>query len=376
MMLPNRLGRRLRLWAGCCAAMLLLLAGTACFIEPITDAGIARVGVADGRVIAQAVEYGVGSWESHYETGDGGLTWRPVKISYELEDELWDDFRSTQIVGTPRGVYRIRGTDIIREAPGQPPETVYSAAYLLEATNVWVQSWESVGLGRRSLTTKPKAITYDPASGNVIAAMGIMGVLVEDAAGQWTRAGVGPYASGGFSAPRKLVLLLSWPAFWSVGLILPLAALAWAFTLAERRGRNAAAGQGCGPGCKAVIVFLSTLPAALALAITGSPRELNTIAVLFLALFATPVISVVVLDGVFDLADRQGRRLTWLLMGGSFLAMLTLIYLAFAAWLVWGRYLWPYKAGAALLCAAAAILLGRYLARRMPPPPPAEVAEV
>ena len=375
-MMANRMGRRFPLWAGCGAILLLLLAGTACFIETITDLGIVRVGVAEGRVIAQAAEAGVTSSKSRYETGDGGFTWNPVKISYELEYALWDDFRAPQVVSTPRGVYQIRGTEIIRETPGQPPETVYSAAYLLEASNVWVQSWESVGLGLRSLTTKPKALAYDPVSGNVIAAMGIMGVLVEDADGRWTRAGVGPYASGGFSAPRKLVLLLSWPSFWSVGLILPLAALAWAFTLAELSRRNSGASQGCGPGCKAVIVFLSTLLAALALAITGSPRMVNTIAVLFLALFAAPVISVVVLDGVFDLADRQGKRLTWLLMGGSFLAILTFIYLSLSAWLVWGWYLWPFKVGVALLCAAVAFLLSRQIARQMPPPPPADVAEV
>ena len=368
--MPNGLSRRLPLWAAWCALLLLLLAGVGCAFETITDAGIGRVGIADGRVIAQAVEYSVGSRESHYETGDGGFTWHPVKISYELEYELWDDFQSTQVVSTPRGEYRIEGTEILREADGQPPETVYSAAYLLEASNVWVQLWESVGLGQRSLTTKPKALAYDPISGNVIAAMGILGVLVEDAAGRWTRAGVGRYASGGFSAPRKFVLMLSWPAFWAVGLILPLTALAWAFTLAERRGRNVGAGQGCWAGCQAVILFLSTLLALLALAITGSPRLLNTVAVVFLALFATPAISVVVLDGVFDLADRQGR----LLMGGSFLAMLALIYLALSAWLMWGGYLWPFKAGIALLCTAIALLLRRYIARRMPPPTPAEAA--
>ena len=362
-MMPHSLARRL---AWC--AILLLAAGVGCSVgcEPVTHSGITRLSISDGLVVAQGLSGSREASYSYFESSDGGLTWNERTRLHGFEREV-------EAV-TPRGVYRIRGTDIIREAAGQPPETVYSAAYLLEASNVWVQSYEFEYLGIREPTTKPSALAYDPVSGNVIVAMGLLGVLVEDAAGQWTRAGVGPYASGGFSAPRKLVLLLSWPAFWSVGLILPLAALAWAFTLAERRGRNAATGQGCGPGCKGVIVFLSTLLAALALAITGSPRELNTIAVLFLALFAAPVISVVVLDGVFDLADRQGRRLTWLLMGGSFLAMLALIYLAFAAWLVWGGYLWPFKAGAALLCAAVAILLTRYLARRIPPPPGAAAA--
>ena len=369
----GRSGRRRPLWAAWCAIILLLAGGVGC--GGGIDHGITGVGVLDDRLAARSTVRGGTGWgageayaDYYFESADGGWTWAEVEWLCGAE---W----GTNEVATPRGVYRIRGTEIIRETPGRPPETVYSTEFLQDEVNVWIQNVGASHLEGHKLATRPLAIAYDPGSGNVVAALGVLGVLVGDADGRWAMTGVGPYASGGFSAPRKLVLLLSWPAFWSVGLILPLAALAWAFTLAEWRGRNSGASRGCGPGCKAVIVFLSTLLALLALTITGSPRMVNTIAMLFLALFAAPVISVVVLDGVFDFADRQGKRLTWLLMGGSFLAMLALIYLAFSAWLVWDWYLWPFKAGAALLCAAIALLLKGCIARRMPPPPPADVAE-
>ena len=80
--------------------------------------------------------------------------------------------------------------------------------------------------------------------------------------------------------------------------------------------------------------------------------------------------------GVFGMGNwRLGWR-PWLLLSISFLAMMGLIFLAFAAGLLWVGALPAFKAGAALLCAAIALLLKGCIARRMPPPLPADVAEV
>ena len=360
--------RRRPLWAAWCAAMLLLLAAGAgcCGI----DYGITGVGVLDDRLAARSTVEGGTGWGAgeaypyyYFESTDGGLTWAEVERLYGVE---WGAYETA----TPRGVYRILGTEIIRETPGQPPETVYSTEFLQDEVNVWIQNVGASHLDGHKLATRPMAIAYDPGSGKVVAALGILGVLVGDADGRWAMTGVGRYRPSDFSQSGQWRLLLGWPSFWAVALMVPMMMLAFAFTAAAVFPNYAPAPGSGGQGCKAVLVFASILLALLCLALVHQPGSGNNVGVGFLLFIATPGGVI----GVFGMGNwRIGGR-PWLLLTGSALAMMGLIFLAFAAGLLWVGALPAFKAGAALLCAAIAILLGRYIARRIPPPPPAEAA--
>lgn len=365
----GRSGRRRPLWTAWCAIILLLAGGVGC---GGIDHGITGVGVLDDRLAARSTVRGGTGWgageayaDYYFESADGGLTWAEVEWLYGAE---W----GTNEVATPRGVYRLRGTEIIRESPGRPPETVYSTEFLQDEVNVWIQNVGASHLEGHKLATRPLAIAYDPGSGNVVAALGVLGVLVGDADGRWTMTGVGPYRPSDFSQSGQWRLLLSWPSFWAIALVVPLMMLAFAFTAAAAFPNYAPAHSDGGQGCKAVLVFVSILLALLCLALVHQPGSGNNVGVGFLLFLATPGGII----GVFGMGNwRLGWR-PWLLLSISFLAMMGLIFLAFAAGLLWVGALPAFKAGAALLCAAIALLLKGCIARRMPPPPPADVAEV
>ena len=371
--------RRRPLWAGCCAILLLLAAGAGCAAILLLlvggvgcggiDYGITDVEVMDDRLVARRTVEGTSGWThgahsySYFESTDGGLTWAEVERLYGVE---WGGYETA----TPRGVYRILGTEIIRETPGQPPETVYSTKFLLDEVNVWIQNVGASRLDGHKPVTRPLAIAYDPGSGNVVAALGILGVLMGDADGRWAMTAVGRYRPSDFSQAGQWRLLLGWPSFWAVALMVPLMMLAFAFTAAAVFPNNATANGSGGQGCKAVLVFVSILLALLCLALVHQPGSGNNVGVGFLLFIATPGGVI----GVFGMGNwRIGGR-PWLLLTGSALAMMGLIFLAFAAGLLWVGALAAFKAGAALLCAALALLLKSYIARRMPPPPPADVA--
>ena len=364
----GRSGRRRPLWAGWCA-LLLLAAGVGC--GGGIDYGITGVGVLDDRLAARSTVRGGTGWgageayaDYYFESTDGGLTWAEAE---RLDGVEWEAKETT----TPRGVYRIRGTDIIREIPGRPPETVYSTEFLQDEV-VWIQNVGASHLDGHKLVTRPLAIAYDPGSGNVVAALGVLGVLVGDADGRWAMTGVGPYRPSDFSQSGQWRLLLSWPSLWVLVLMVPLMMLAFAFTAAAVFPNTAAPNSDGGQGCKAVLVFVSILLALLCLALVNQPGSSNNAGVGFLLFIATPGGII----GVFGMGNwRLGWR-PWLLLSISFLAMMGLIFLAFAAGLLWVGALPAFKAGAALLCAAIALLLKGYIARRMPPSTPADVAEV
>ena len=365
----GRSGRR-RLWAGWCAILLLLAGGVGCGSG--TDYGITGVGVLDDRLAARSTVRGAAGWgagearaDHYFESTDGGLTWTKVEWLYGVE---W----GTNEVATPRGVYRILGTEIIRETSGQPPQTVYSTKFLLDEVNVWIQNVGASHLEGHKLATRPLAIAYDPGSGNVVAALGILGVLVGDADGRWAMTAVGRYRPSDFSQAGQWRLLLSWPSFWAVALMVPLMMLAFAFTAAAVFPSYAPAPGSGGQGCKAVLVFASILLALLCLALVHQPGSGNNVGAGFLLFIATPGGVI----GMFGMGNwRIGGR-AWLLLTGSALAMMGLIFLAFAAGLLWLGALPAFKAGAALLCAAIALLLKGYIARRMPPSPPAAEAGI
>ena len=127
---------------------------------------------------------------------------------------------------TPRGRYEIRGADIVLVGTGGPSEVAYSARYLQESGNRWIQERSDEGINfEQELTTEPWAIVYEPQSGNLIVAMGRQGTVVGTPDGLWTPHAVGPYMPTDFSYFAKTLLLLN-----SLHFVLMLVAVALATT--------------------------------------------------------------------------------------------------------------------------------------------------
>ena len=361
--MPNGLGRRLA-W---CAILLLLAGGVGCSVV-VEDAGIRRVGVTDGRVIAQAVEYGVGSWNSHYESGDGGLTWHPVEVSRALKDELWDGFTAAPVI-TPRGQYRIEGADIEWLAGGAAPVAVYRLPTAGNSNNLWMQARSTEHLGSREPATRPTSITYDPGSGNVIAALGIEGVVVGTDDGEWIPAPVGRYRPTDFSLAAKTRALLSWMPFWIALACLSLVTLNMTLAAAYlfRRGADSE-GDGCDVVLALPILGVTMAASVLVLLPLGTLqfdayRFAEIIPAVLAVLFVLPWQPVI----AFILWPRRWA-MKWRVALGSLGGTALLVFLIYFAWVQLGGDLRWIKIGSLLPCPVIALLLGRYLESRNPEP--------
>ncbi len=210
----------------------VLVAGVAALASVATSEsgpvyGVQRIGVShDGLVVAD-VDYG-GFWSL-----DGGLTWNPIE--HQLGDIAWGD----QDVETPRGRYILDGPRVLRvSADGAKEEVVYSAEYLKQDGNVWVQTVSTESLGRRSIGTQPVAMVYDERSGNLALAMGIQGVVVGTPDGQWVPRTVAQFKPTDFSLETKTRLLLFDFDFHTSVLILALAMTGAAFIASQHRRQD------------------------------------------------------------------------------------------------------------------------------------------
>ena len=193
------------------------------------DDGISVLGVTDGGVIVSDGEEVIGEGpessaislerleEILSESGgtvssDGGGTWAQGSIGQQTVRG------GGESVETPRGTYTLDGPHIVVTRGGEQ-RAAYSTEYLDEKGNSALLEQATGGLGRRSITTHPLVIVYEERSGNVVAAMGIQGVLVESQDGKWSQVAVGEYVPVDFSLMRKLLLLRN-PLVTSVALAL------------------------------------------------------------------------------------------------------------------------------------------------------------
>ena len=214
--IPFGLGIALWVWRGNvasleslrfrCRLVVLGVAGLASVATsyPDPDVGIDAVGISDEGTI-----HGRSGGRSEYRSEDGGVSWardsdHPGQVEWGRES-----------VEVPRGGYRIEGPDIVLSAPDGLAEVAYSTAYMQEQGNLWVQKHATSGLDVREIATAPRNIVYDERTGNIIAAMGVQGVVVGTPDGTWTRQAVGRYSPVDFSFSGKTRLLLSNAGFWT-----------------------------------------------------------------------------------------------------------------------------------------------------------------
>ena len=199
----------------------LLMAGVAALASVASSydppvVGITSVGVSDDGMVYAEDGYSIEDWFHHFQSADGGLTWNATSGIPELIE------RGGSIAETPRGTYMIGGANVVLVDTDGVSRVAYSTAYMREESNVWAQEHSTERLSWRETTTAPRSIVYDERSGNLIAAMGIQGVLVGAPDGVWTMYAVGRYSPVDFSLFGKTALLISNGDFWAVALALSL----------------------------------------------------------------------------------------------------------------------------------------------------------
>ncbi len=216
----------------------LLAAGVATFASvattyPATHVGIDRVGIAsNGVVVASSSNEEV---SLQFTSGNGGLNWTSSSLGFKGK---W----GISTVDTPRGRFKIQDSDILRSTASGEWELAYSAAYLQQEANVWIQEQATAGLGLREIARRPYNIVYDEHSGNVIVAMGLQGVLVGTPNGEWSRVALGYYSPTDFSFAGKTGVLLSNLRLWAIAISLSTAFTATSLVSAQYRRENAGLG--------------------------------------------------------------------------------------------------------------------------------------
>ena len=394
----------------------LLIAGVAALAsvatsEPEPDFGIRNVGISEDGAV-----HGGRGGHSQYRSSNGGLSWAggsgdPGRIEW-----------GGASVETPRGRYVIQGPDIMLVDADGVSDVAYSTAYMQEEGNVWVQEHETTPLDSRKLTTAPRNMVYDERSGNLIAAMGIQGVVVGAPDGVWTRHAVGRYSPVDFSFSSKTSLLLSNGGFWTTALALSLSMVGVALVASQylkgdlpwlarislvylallvglpivlvMTGQEYILEQilTIALGSSVLLVFaliggaialgfmpresrlrkslglglgiLSLLASgALLLTFGDSDAESSTYYSLQLIVFAVPAYVL----GIAALAI-SGRELRhWRVVIPTFLGMNVLVVLAFMLWLHLGIALALAQVSAIVLVALAALLLVGYIKRKQQP---------
>ena len=140
-----------------------------------------------------------------YQSRDGGYSWQAGRTNHG-----WTSLSKGGIVAPGGDSYIIEGNHIVRVSNGER-EGVYDAGYLRDRANLVLQYRAT---GERELTKAPKSIIHDPASGNLVVAMGYDGVVVGTPEGAWERVAVGTFRPTDFSALGRLRLLATKPGFW------------------------------------------------------------------------------------------------------------------------------------------------------------------
>ena len=264
----------------------LVIAGVAALATvatsyPEPEIAVRAVGIApDGRIVV----------DFRFESDDGGLTWQ-----YSSLNSVAGIKRGGEVAVTPRGTYTIRGSEVMLLTNEGEEKVAYSTSYLQDGANVWVQEQATDALDVRTIATAPYGMIYDERSRNLVVALGIQGVVVGTADGQWSRVAVGRYSPTDFSALGKVSLLLSNSGFWATAAALSLSITAITLVLAESRRRDVLIGGG---------IVVATLAALVGIAGVLIMTEKDAVldALLLGAVASVPLLLIVAIGGAILLA--------------------------------------------------------------------------
>ena len=202
--------------------------------HPAPDAW--NLGISDNGVVVMG-----GGRGGYFPSYDGGLTWGHQPDKGDIVRPIrW----GAHEVETPRGNYSVEDNVIYRATVGGQRQAVHSLRYLTEGHNFWAQDASTkserrrvtglVSDQRRMLTRYPYGMVYDPASGNIVVSLGILGVVVGDAKENWTPVSVGPYTPFDASFLGRARWLFT-PEYWFAAVAVPLAFITGTLVFAEGR---------------------------------------------------------------------------------------------------------------------------------------------
>ena len=381
-------------------------------------------------VASEHTAVSIGGRDEMYVSEDGGYSWaaalsNPSKISW-----------AGGSVTTPRGVYSIEGSRITLQTPEGESRVVHTVAYLKESSNYWAQKFATrerrvdfLNLGvhsdaSRLINVRPLNIVYEPHFQNVIASLGMIGVLVGNADEEWLLVPVGEYGPPDFTLPGKLKLSLSIHNFAGalaitlafIGLILALVSKHLPpmeppipGTLTILRGIFWALLAGAGLGIVvllslallvsglsnyigppwSLVMLLAAFFALLPYASKRLPRHntwrrhfassLASMGISLGALMSTPhlpdlydfyfgtepiFLSLGLFAGIAAIAVYLPNRRQLPSVAAAFVAMNVLLPLPFLLWLAGGVTLWLATLGAAALLTLTAVALYKHLVRQ------------
>lgn len=326
------------------AAAVAALANVACFGS---EAEIGTVGVCS----TESGELLTHGRYVTYLSDDGGFTWE-----WEGGIEGCVGSSEAQSVETPRGRYTIEGADIVRSFDGKT-EIAYSAIAISERADRVVIEAATKDRESRIIVLEPQAIHYDDRSGNVVAAMGLQGVVVGTHNGKWTSVGAGPYQPVDFSIPGRLRLLnqttLRAMAF---GLSTSLIALAMIISLWSDKAIS-------GRGFIRVAIAAISVAGAL-LATTMFSFNFNDFQE-SLELVIKSLCALAIVSAVISLLGARLPRIDWLIAAVSLVVMLLLFELTFFMWMSGIFELYTAKIVAVVFMIIVAFVLNGYLSRTM-----------
>jgi hypothetical protein len=190
------------------------------------DYGVTCLTLDGSKIMAQASLLG-----GSYQSADGGLTWQV--LSTERQANCNPTAQNQAVIQVPAhgAQFRIRpGAGIDRSTDGGATWTVdFSILPASEAETTYVSMTRSGNLAFGSI---PFAGLVEPASGNLVFAMGHDGVLLRRPNGEWSWAAVGTYVHNSLRLDglAGILILVQYP----IGLAL-LVAFGWLYTRAARR---------------------------------------------------------------------------------------------------------------------------------------------
>ncbi len=125
-------------------------------------------------------------------------------------------------VETPRGTFRIQGDRIVRTFGGETETAFTATVFNKRADTIAIEAATAKTLDNafRIVTINPHSIYYSPKSDEVVAAMGLQGVVVGTANGKWTREGVGRFQPIDLSVFGRIKNVLTHPNLVAMALTL------------------------------------------------------------------------------------------------------------------------------------------------------------
>ena len=273
----------------------LLVAGVAALASRATSYPERDLGIADLGLSEDGSVHG-GHWgNSLYRSADGGLSWAS---SFGEPGDPGRIVWSEASVQTPRGRYVVQGPGIVMVGSDGSQRVVYSTAFMQEDGNVWAQEHATSRLDAREIATTPLSIAYDERSGNLIAAMGIQGVIVGTPDGVWTPYAVGRYSPVDFSFSGKTSLLLSNGVFWAMAVALSVSMCGISLVASQYRRSEMPLLAGTALIALALLVGLPALLVA-----TGQERILDLILNLFGGASSPAVLLVLLVGGIIGISS-------------------------------------------------------------------------